>query len=329
MPVHGGGGPGGLGGAGPGPGVHGPGPGGFGPGRGSRSGGMFSGIAHVAFGGRGIFSNRGTATTGVAYDSLSEKYAYEYLESETMKNQTNQPNPTSSPAPSDTIPSFMQNRTTYFASHYLAILGAIYISMSVFANILAAQVWHLGPFQLDAGILVYPLVYITLDVTTEIFHKEISNRIVNWACAANILCMIALGLCRILPGVDGIENVNLATALNFSTVIFIASIVGTWFGGHVNNRIYEKLRRRTHPDAINTRSWVSSMFGRFVDTCIFSSIAFLFRMPFAAFLNQLCWSFLAAITIETILGLLHVKGFIARAIRNDLESQGESPQSDS
>lgn len=227
----------------------------------------------------------------------------------------------STPDPSQLDPSFMANDTTYLASHFLAFLSVIYASMSVFANVLAAQIWHLGPLQLDAGILVYPFTYVTLDVITEIYHKNIANRVVNWTCALNAICMIALFTCRFLPSVDGAKNVNLATALNFSAIIFIASIVATWFGGHVNNFIYEKLRPRTRPSAINSRSWVSSMFGRPIDSFVFSAIAFLFRMPFLTFLRQFFYSFLAAVVIETILYILGVKGLIARGIKRQLGIQ--------
>lgn len=325
MPVHGGGGPGGFGLGGPG--SHGSGPGdGGGHGRGgphSRSGGIFSGMAHVGFGGQGIFGHffgtRATANTGVTYESRGDKYYYQMLEELAMKDKSQ-----STSDPSKLYPNFMLDSTIYFTSHSLAFLSVIYASMSVFANILAAQVWHLGPLQLDAGILVYPFTYVTLDVITEIYHKNIANRVVNWTCALNVICMIALVICRFLPSVDGVENVNLATALNFSAVIFIASIVATWFGGHVNNFIYEKLRPRTKPGAINSRSWISSMFGRPIDSFVFSAIAFLFRMPFLTFLRQFFFSFLAAVIIETVLYILGVKGLIANSIKRQIGIQDES-----
>lgn len=272
---------------------------GHGHAHGHGSGDGFHGMRGFHSHGRGhFFSTRATANTGAKQQSSNHDY-YKDLEAHTMKNQPN-------------------------TSIFLAFLSVIYASMSVFANVLAAQVWHIGTLQLDAGILVYPLTYITLDVITEIYHKQIANLVVNWTCILNTTCMGALFICRYLPNVDGVKNVNLATALNFSAIIFIASIVATWFGGHVNNFVYEELRARTAPNSVNSRSWVSSMFGRLIDSLVFSAIAFLYRMPLLVFLKQFGSSFLAAVLIETVFCIIGIKGAIANSFKRQLKIQDEN-----
>lgn len=194
-------------------------------------------------------------------------------------------------------------------------LAAIMAFTMVAGNILAAKVWSLGWIILDGGILLTPFGMSAQDIMNEIFYEEETNRVNAWVAIINIVVAVAMLTCiHILPADPSTVNPDFSTAFGFSARIFIASSVAYYLRALVNNHVYDQMREHDNAEeGICVRSIVSSLYGRVVDTTLFTFLAFAGRANLLTTFQQTFWSFAVATAFEAILSKMIV-GPISRAL---------------
>lgn len=193
-------------------------------------------------------------------------------------------------------------------SYSLAILAMIMGTFVVFGNILGNKIWQVGPFILDAGILVFPLAWTAQDIMVQVFYEETTNFFCRIIAGINLIAMMFLFLAALLPVAPNIDNPDFQTIFHFSWTVFIASSAGYLLRSLVNNKIFDAMRTTTDERKdITLRAIVSSFCGRIFDSVIFTFIAFFGRNNILGILQQALMSFIAATAIEALLSWLITK----------------------
>ena len=151
---------------------------------------------------------------------------------------------------------------------------------------------------LDGGILISWLSFMCMDLITKYFGPKASNRIAVLASMINLLTCAIFYIVSIIP----------STAADYTA--FNQIFGGTWFvllgstvaflvSAVINNFLNYLLGKgfRKNPNgkmAFITRSYISTVFGQFMDNLIFSSLVFTIFAPI--FWNGFHWTFLQCVT---------------------------------
>ena len=161
------------------------------------------------------------------------------------------------------------------ASPLLIKLAVFFTSCLVISNILANRLLQVGPWSIDAGILLFPVTYVLSDVFSEVYGYKWSRRVTTWAAGMNILFAVLVAITNVLPAPDYFDPAPFQLALGGSFRIVAASIVSYVAGDFVNDRVFRRMRKgKVVMEGFTTRALVSSFVGQVVDSTIFVTIAF-------------------------------------------------------
>lgn len=165
-------------------------------------------------------------------------------------------------------------------SPLLVRLVVLFTSCLIISNILANRMIQVGAWSMDAGNLLFPVTYILSDVFSEVYGYKWSRRVTWWAATMNLLFAGLVSLVNILPAPDYYDPTLFQLALGSSFRIIVASLVSYVVGDFVNDKVFQKLKRRNNGmRGFAVRAFVSSLFGQVVDSSLFVSIAFYGTMP--------------------------------------------------
>lgn len=198
---------------------------------------------------------------------------------------------------------FLPRKRDRHAALILAILSLISCGALCISNIMAVKVWQAGPFILDGGLLVFPILYVIDDVISELFYQKTANLVKFCCCLADIVLMLLLGCTGLLPPAVGIAGIDPSAVLgSLSMRITIASATAAFLSGCVNNAIHERMHHHA-PDeytGLGSRAWWSSVVAHFPDSAIFTFMAFSgINASFDGLCQQAVTSYAASIIAET------------------------------
>lgn len=217
---------------------------------------------------------------------------------------------------------FLPDRQQRHAAIILAILAAISCGALCMSNIMAIKIWQIDAFILDGGLLVFPILYVTDDVMSEIFHQKIANIVKALCCIVNVVLVILLRCTMFLPAAAGIESIDPSTALGGLPLrITIASSVAAFISSCVNNAIHEHLHRLAKDEftGIGSRAWWSSVVAHFPDSAIFTFLAFGgVNTAFLGLCQQAVTSYIASVLAEIF--LIPITVLTSRTIKRHLLS---------
>lgn len=186
----------------------------------------------------------------------------------------------------------------------------------IVANLLALKIWRFFDIPVDAGILLFPLSYITGDLLAEFYGEKIADFVAFVAASFGVMTLTVFYLASCLPNYPGADNSGFEAAASLAGRIFLASIVSFLLGQIANNRLFEKVRhRRNHTidsvemkpkritdkrflAAFAERAIVSSGVAHAVDAVVFEVIAFYGKLPISEFLRQVIWAYIFGLAIE-------------------------------
>lgn len=153
-------------------------------------------------------------------------------------------------------------------------LAVIYAAALIISNIIVVKLIRLGPFLITAAFFTYPLVYVISDIMTEIYGYRLSIKAIwaNFSAQALVAAVLALSLR--LPGVD--KTIQGAMAVLFSTTwrIVLGSLIAYWIGDWLNSLVLSKMKVAQKGRWFFLRAMASSIPAHFIDTAIFTFIAF-------------------------------------------------------
>lgn len=228
-------------------------------------------------------------------------------------------------------------------SNLLLILGGIFITNAILAELIGVKIFSaeetlgfppanlnlLGDFVLDfnltAGVVLWPVVFITTDIINEYYGKQGVKRISYLTVALISYSFIAIYIITSLSPAQFWLDVNKTdpegNSFNidyaFNTIftqgmgIIFASIIAFLIGQLLDVYVFHRLRKITGEKMIWLRATGSTLVSQFIDSFLVLFIAFYFlgnwsvEQTLSVGIINYIYKFLIAIAITPVLYLAH------------------------
>jgi uncharacterized integral membrane protein (TIGR00697 family) len=187
-------------------------------------------------------------------------------------------------------------------SGYYPLISAVFVSLLVISNIGAVKLISVGPLILDGGAFLFPLVYITGDVLSEVYGFKAARKTIFIGFAMAILAALTFWLVQLSPPGGGWDNQEAYEAiLGFVPRIVLASVCGFLVGQLLNSYVLVKIKARTNEGSLWVRLIGSTVVGEFADTIVFCTIAFYGIITGGDFLNYVIVGYIYKTLLEVVL----------------------------
>jgi queuosine precursor transporter len=155
------------------------------------------------------------------------------------------------------------------------ILLALYITSMVLVNTLGSKITTILGIRVSVGIFFMPLLFLIMDIVTEIFGHKTSTIFVNISTAMLAFMFLMMWLCiGIKPHpVWGLQE-SYAAIFGSSMRMTVASLISFFVAQYVDLIVFSLLRKMTKEKHLWIRNNVSTILSQFIDTTIFMFIAF-------------------------------------------------------
>lgn len=186
------------------------------------------------------------------------------------------------------------------------ILGGIFLTNAILAEIIGVKIFsgeetlglkpagwtffgtYVLDFNLTAGAVIWPVVFITTDIINEYFGKKGVRKISFITAGLIVYVFIVVSLVTQLPPAAFWQEVNSSDASGnpfnidyaFNTIfrqglgIIIGSLIAFLLGQLLDVFVFQKLRKITGPKMIWLRATGSTLVSQFIDSFVVLGIAF-------------------------------------------------------
>jgi hypothetical protein len=242
-------------------------------------------------------------------------------------------------------------------TNLFVILGAIFLTNAILAEIIGVKIFSgektlgldpvqwtfFGEFVLDfnltAGAVIWPVVFITTDLINEYFGKKGVRKISFLTAALITYVFVVISLVTALAPADFWLEVNASMPdgssfdINyaFNTIfrqglgIIFGSLTAFLLGQLIDVYVFQKLRAVTGPKMIWLRATGSTLVSQFIDSFVVLGIAFyvfgnwsLSQIAAVGLINYV-YKFTVAMALTPVLYLAH--GLIDRYLGKDLSEK--------
>ncbi len=204
-------------------------------------------------------------------------------------------------------------------------LSGLFVMTLIVSNIASTKIIALGPLVMDAGTILFPLAYIIGDIVTEVYGYRKMRSLLYVGIVTLLVTMGALWLVQVLPAAsDWANQPAYDTILGVVWRIVLASIAALFIGEILNAYVMGTMKIRTGGRGLWQRMISSSAVGSFVDTVVFSVIAFAGTMSWSALGQLILTVFLIKIATEIIVSPLTMR-LIDRVKRHENLDTYEQP----
>lgn len=168
-------------------------------------------------------------------------------------------------------------------SQIFVVIVAIFITALMTANIISVKLIEIWGMVLPAGIIIFPISYITGDILTEVYGYAQARRVIWLGFFCNLVLVIALWIGKIIPsapfweGQAAYERI-LGYAPRLLAASFLAYLVGEFFNAY----ILAKMKIATKGRWLWTRTIGSTLVGQGLDSLVFITLAFVGTIPIKA-----------------------------------------------
>jgi len=184
-------------------------------------------------------------------------------------------------------------------SPYFVIITAIFVTCLITANITAVKLIDLFGFVLPAGIIIFPLSYITGDVLTEVYGYSRARRVIWLGFFCNFIAVVAIWIGQILPAASFWDGQEAYTRiLGFTPRILASSFLAYLVGEFANSFVLAKLKISTGGRWLWLRTIGSTLVGQGLDSLIFITLAFVGTISPSALLLAIVTQWLAKSVYE-------------------------------
>ena len=175
---------------------------------------------------------------------------------------------------------------------------SMFVGCIVLAAVLGSKMFAIGSLTVDGTIIVFSITFLLTDMLTEFYGKKEAMKAVWGGFIAMILAIGAIQLTILLPAADFWTNQDqLVSVLGSSWRIILASIIAYISTQHFDIWLYDKIKTLTKDKYLWLRNNGSTMTSQFLNTFIFSSIAFAGVAPL---IPLIAGSYLVKITIAIL-----------------------------
>ena len=183
-----------------------------------------------------------------------------------------------------------------------AILSTIFCWGFIVDGFLELKILDIFGFSATAGLLVITLIYIVNDCLVEVYGYKLARFVVWLTFLSNIIVILLLQLACNIPSPefwDGEEHFQFIFGL--APRITIASMIAFVFGSMTNAYVMSKMKVKYEGKYFKTRAFVSTVFGEFVDSLTFFTIAFYGLIPNIEILSLIFTQACVKIMCETLI----------------------------
>jgi queuosine precursor transporter len=185
--------------------------------------------------------------------------------------------------------------------HYTTTV-AVFCGLLLISNIGATKLIAFGPIITDGGAFLFPLVYITGDVLSEVWGLRAATRAIYLGFGLAALAAVTFWLVQLSPPADDWPNQEAFEAvLGFVPRIVLASLCGYLVGQLLNAYVLVRLKERTSESRLWVRLIGSTVVGELADTFVFCTIAFYGVITGAEFLNYVAVGYVYKTLLEVVL----------------------------
>ena len=158
---------------------------------------------------------------------------------------------------------------------------AIMASLVVIANVIAAKVIPIGPFVINAGVLVYASTFLITDVIAEIWGKSEARKAVWAGFFANIALVLFVLVAVNLPTADFAAEIGKSFDMVFGLTprIVLGSMIAYLVSQHWDVFFFHKIRDWTKGKHLWLRNNLSTITSQIIDSVLFVTIAFYGVIP--------------------------------------------------
>jgi len=187
-------------------------------------------------------------------------------------------------------------------SSFYPVISAVFVALLVISNVGAVKLITVGPLILDGGAFLFPLVYITGDVLSEVYGFKAARKTILIGFGMAILSALTFWLIQMSPSAPGWENQSAFEAiLGFVPRIVLASVCGFLIGQLLNSYVLVKIKARTNESALWVRLIGSTVVGELADTLVFCTISFYGILTGADFVNYVVVGYIYKTLLEVVL----------------------------
>ena len=183
------------------------------------------------------------------------------------------------------------------------MLSVLFCTCLIVSNLMEIKTFALGPLQLTAGVIVFPISYIISDCIVEIYGFRRARYVIWLGFAMNMLVSLLLQVGIWLPG-DAQWHGQQAMELIFGATprIFAASFTAFLCGSMVNAYVMARMKSgHEGTRGFSARAIISTLWGEGVDSCIFFPIAFAGILPWKVILSLIITQALLKTAYEIII----------------------------
>jgi queuosine precursor transporter len=161
---------------------------------------------------------------------------------------------------------------------YLDIISVVFVVVLLISNITAIKPLALPAWlhvQMDGGNILFPVSYIFGDILVEVYGYARSRRVIWLGFAANAIAALVFSLVVALPAAPGWDLQSaFSQILGQTPRVVLASLCAFLCGEFMNSFIMAKMKLWSRGRLLWTRTIGSTVVGEFVDSALFTLIAF-------------------------------------------------------
>jgi uncharacterized integral membrane protein (TIGR00697 family) len=165
-------------------------------------------------------------------------------------------------------------------SLWFVIIVALFVTCLITANIVSVKLIHVFGLILPAGVLIFPISYITGDVLTEVYGYCQARRVIWLGFLCNLIVVLCIWMGKMLPpavywdGQSAYERI-----LGYTPRLLVASFSAYLVGEFLNAFVLAKMKIATEGRWLWTRTIGSTLVGQGFDSLVFMTLAFAGAMP--------------------------------------------------
>lgn len=181
-------------------------------------------------------------------------------------------------------------------------LGILFCVCLISANLLATKQIMWGPFNITAGVIVFPISYIINDCIAEVWGFNKAKLIIWIGFLMNFLFVIFGFIADLIPGAPYWNNeVGFHNLFGLAPRVAFASFLAFLTGSFLNAYIMSVMKVASKGRRFSLRAILSTIVGETADSLIFFPIALGGIVPFENLLLMICWQVLLKTVYEIII----------------------------
>ena len=156
-----------------------------------------------------------------------------------------------------------------------AMLFGVYVAMVVMAALLGAKLVQVGSVVFDSGLPIFAMSFFITDITSEVYGKPYSKKIMYGGLLGLIISMLCIKLSLSMPSsADWMIEKEFNTVFAMGNRIFIAAITVFILSQYVDITVFSWVKKKTKGKYFWLRNNISTFLGGVIDAFLFALIAF-------------------------------------------------------